>query len=1200
MYLIFSLFLMILGINTAYASVTLGNPVTDPSTLQAGSKIIIRANSFANESNQTYKFFASLADSLTYAVTTVDQIDPYVTFVMETAEGKTVNGQAAYYLKNDYNGRYLSYQYIAGEDGSVYDDGAGSVVTEMRLTFTDDIAKATPVVIVTQAVGGEWMGYTGDAPTQENCMMIIAEFPEHNNDLIAFNCVYDYPLIASYNDWAAWWQISEANIVEDYVADLDALYGKVLNLNFIGGTAPGCYEQSLVDAFTNARSRAEELLYGSGDELTQEIAKEAYVALESAYLALLTGEPYPIREGYFRITSAFAEFINQQGAEAIKTIYGNLNGKVQWKNMDNEDATMVWKFIDRKDGSWLMYNVGTGMYVNAAKTTGQSETYTMTADSTDCGVTFTFMNQSTWNIFPSTYAMHAGGHNSGAGVSGDIVAWNGGLNTASVWYINNVDEAQIPGFEEIGKQNALNRELETLYNEAKAKYDIGSSFDINTDPASWLVTTADYEADKMVAMSNADHNEWHPDAPDGAGIPGLLDDDVNTFWGSCWSDPKPAETPYLQFKLNKAVEGFAVYLTKRQNQPNQATQLDFYVSNDTTNAEGWIKAGSITGLPASTDNSGNGLTYQSNGIDLDGTYQYVRVFWKSANGFTHFTGFHLQEATLSQDCQNVQMGEIADNLKAQLKNAETLISEGKATQEAIDALQAAYTAYVGELADPTELKAKLDSITGVYEKAASPSMKKHESDELIGFEAGQPGVYTDADKDALKAVIDEVQAYIDANDKAGTYTKTDIVANLTKLTDAFNAFKAAAPGLNATDENNEGVWYYISAAQHYFDATGKTPDSKGEGESLQIRKGNVYINADINNDILNNAKLSVTGNETLESLGIDKKLAKWRFVNLGDTAYAIQNQATGLYIGEKTSGNAGLSMTPVAFKISELGYATFLLEGYRFNGNKTNPLHVQTDGQVVVFWDDKTLGSGSCFDIEATTEPANTVEAPEMKLEEAIKGRLYAKSYPISISYVFDGINDGAYPYQIATIDAEKKEMTLTTYEDVIPAGMPFFYICGGTELGVSQEPTAADTTQLIGALDIETLTIAQTPGNNNGLIGNYYNGTKVAKGFGIVKETKGVQSIGATVEDQQMGWNSAYIDASKVVNAEVPGEIVVPLTGNLETAIKDAIIDAQTGNVNVYSVDGILIKKNVKVSEATKGLAKGIYIVGNQKVAVQ
>ena len=218
-----------------------------------------------------------------------------------------------------------------------------------------------------------------------------------------------------------------------------------------------------------------------------------------------------------------------------------------------------------------------------------------------------------------------------------------------------------------------------------------------------------------------------------------------------------------------------------------------------------------------------------------------------------------------------------------------------------------------------------------------------------------------------------------------------------------------------------------------------------------------------------------------------------------------------------------------------------------------------------------------------------------------IKGRLYTKCYPLPIELVADNIDPAAYPYQIATIDVAKKEMTLAVYEDVIEAGQPFFYIGGGATLGVSQEPTAADTTQMLIQFPKNgTKTIAQTPSSYNGLIGNYYSGTKVAKGFGVVKDTKGVQSIDATTEDQQIGWNSAYIDASKIENAETPGTIVVPLTGDLETAIKDAIIDAQTGKVNVYSVDGILIKKNVKVSEATEGLTKGIYIVGNKKVAVK
>ena len=45
---------------------------------------------------------------------------------------------------------------------------------------------------------------------------------------------------------------------------------------------------------------------------------------------------------------------------------------------------------------------------------------------------------------------------------------------------------------------------------------------------------------------------------------------------------------------------------------------------------------------------------------------------------------------------------------------------------------------------------------------------------------------------------------------------------------------------------------------------------------------------------------------------------------------------------------------------------------------------------------------------------------------------------------------------------------------------------------------------------------------------------------------------------------------------------------------------DQAKQRVDVYSVDGKLLKRNVKVSEAQKGLSKGIYIIGKEKVSVR
>lgn len=1194
-YWIFSLLLMIMGINTAYAGVTWGGAITDPSTLKDGSKIIIHTNGYQDEGNGTYKFLSAVKDSMIFATATEDALERYVAFTLVSAKDKTVKGNAAFYLKNDYNGKYVTYVFdpkTSNVDGNL----------EMYMKYTDNVDKATPVIIKTVTDGADLIGYTltedDQAKVNEETMMVLAECKEKDNTIIGINCNLGNPGFANYGDWAAWWKIGTANVSDDYFEDLGALLAKVAELNFIGGTDPGQYDKALVDAYDAAKKAAEEAYAGSDAAA----AKTAFLALEEAYFNLSLGEPVPVKEGYYRIESAFSAFIENQGEEAIKTIYANNSSQMKWKNLDENDATMVWQFIDRHDGTWILYNLGTAQYVDGAKSTAQSAIYTMTDDSTNCGVVITGLGQSQFNLNPDVYAFHTGGHSDGKGTEGDVVGWNGGLSGGSAWYIKSVPEDQIDGFKAIGQQNKLNRDLTNLYNKAYAKYQIGNSFTFGKDT---LVTLADFEKDPNVVYSNADHNTLNP-SKDGLGYAGLLDNDTvmeangyeKTYWHSSWG-VAPEGTPYLQFKLNKPVSAFGVYIYRRSN-INQATDIYFQVTNDPTTGE-WVDAGSINGLPADTKGLED-LGYQSNGFELDGKYQYVRITWKSANGFTHFAGFHFHEATLSQDCQNAQMGEEATNLKAALSKASKTIASGTATEQDIKDLQAAYDAYVAELADPTTLKNELNAAISLCDKAATPSMTKKNSEELVGFVEGYPGVYTDEAKNTFKAVVDEVKKYVDDKDADGSFTKDGIKTNSEKLAAAVKTFKESAPKFTVADEKSEGLWYKISYSQHYFDYSGTEPDKKVDQntqEVLQIRKGRLYVAADAKKDILNNAEIKVTGVETDAILKDKEAYALWRFINMGDTAYAIQNKATGLYIGEKTGGNAGLSMTPAAYKISDLGYATFLIEGSRLNGESINPLHIQTDGQKLVYWANKDLGGGSCFDIEPTNDNTKP-SALTYKAAEIIKGRLYTMCYPISLGIVSDEINTQAYPYQIATIDPSKKELTLTIIEDDnMEAGRPFFYIGADNGLGVAEEPTAADTTRLTAQLAFDRKIVA-TPATDNGLIGNYYGGTKVAAGFGIVKDTKGVQSIGVTTADQQIGWNSAYIDAALIKNAEEPGSIVVKIDGDLATSIKDAIVNAQSGPVNVYSIDGVLIKKNVKVSEATKGLAKGIYIVGNKKVAVK
>ena len=84
-----------------------------------------------------------------------------------------------------------------------------------------------------------------------------------------------------------------------------------------------------------------------------------------------------------------------------------------------------------------------------------------------------------------------------------------------------------------------------------------------------------------------------------------------------------------------------------------------------------------------------------------------------------------------------------------------------------------------------------------------------------------------------------------------------------------------------------------------------------------------------------------------------------------------------------------------------------------------------------------------------------------------------------------------------------------------------------------------------------------------------------------------------------------AYLDQTQIVNdPEASIDAVIPVdSSNGTVEIPNGIaslINSQKAIVNVYTTDGVLVKKNVKAVEATKGLKKGVYVVGKNKVLVK
>ena len=92
------------------------------------------------------------------------------------------------------------------------------------------------------------------------------------------------------------------------------------------------------------------------------------------------------------------------------------------------------------------------------------------------------------------------------------------------------------------------------------------------------------------------------------------------------------------------------------------------------------------------------------------------------------------------------------------------------------------------------------------------------------------------------------------------------------------------------------------------------------------------------------------------------------------------------------------------------------------------------------------------------------------------------------------------------------------------------------------------------------------------------------------------VLKVLAEDKSTDIGSQSGYIVPSLIEAQE--GEYDLLLTTERALGIKQV-----TGNsalVNVYTVDGKLLKRNVKAADVLKNLKKGIYIIGKKKVSVK
>ncbi len=1183
-------FALLCCVNAAFAAVEPGEPKT---SFADGDKVLITTTYTASGvlDNGKTRFISN-----SWNKPAVVEIE--VPTVSEVYQMVAVGEKFA--LKNVRGGFYLA---LPASLNTADHYSTGDKTWSVGFKTTTELAQATAFDVMSAAAAGEILEYDaskhdGREPDTEDVSFLVTMTDDFGEEVtLALNNVGGV-YMATYNDYATWYTVKEAVEVENWVDDLGALLNEVMSAAFVdgdmdglrafvGGTTPGSRPAAVVDNLYE-KFFAADTYYNEEMGEDDVILAAHYNDLEAAWQAIIASEVQPMVAGKYRILNGTTNFLTRGYKAAM---YAATDG-ASWNKLDSLGTKYMWEITQvgqNAEGkkTWKIQNVSTKQYFNTVEwnsrvTMNDEFVNPVYIEALDKGGQFNIIMTN-----GNANKLHAANHGNGNNNSGNIVTWDGGAYSASSWTFEAVTDADIEAADQATKQAELNAKMQELIATAAEKLAIAKSY--IPDMSTKLLT------DVNQISSNADQNTLG--SPDGGGIPALIDGDSLTFFHSLWAYTIN-EAHYLQFELNDPVDAVAISLTRRfaqnpWNWNNFPTIVVISASNDGVNFTNVATANTEFNEENSTKNP----TYTIPGVGLNGEYKHIRMTVtkqytnNNANPFFTLGELQLHSCVLDPECLYSSIPTAAP-LDAAIAKALGIVTP---TQADIDELQAAYDAYIAELPDPTALNAAITKATQLLETMA---------------EGTSPGMFPEGtDASALEEEVANAQALLES-----APTKAQIDAQVVALNAAIDALQPLRNGIK-TD-----VWYYITNAS-------------------ETDHANWAMRATVDDE--HPAGSNVTEINLVETYEGDD-LAKWRFIALGDTAFVMQNKATGLYMNAAGDGTKiKLYHMPAMIKASYLGATSFLLDGYRLDNAHINPLHGQNAGHVLVGWPATDLGSNSAWNIISTEEEIVMDEIPNAtNTEKMVMGLPVFRTFPLPVDITAEG--DVSF-YSICNTVAPNEDepnggielISLENEEGILPAGVPFIAMWG-MPADFKQERTPEDTLAVtwiftnVGDNEVPTSPVVA---EDSLVIGTYYGGnapkdaTVLTYGEydtyvtsddpaadrdndGWVTVEEGTQwgvNAFCLVSPWNPGWNSAYITTLKLQNlpvAEVSGdgdgEVFIPFNRPISpvlTGIEVVEVNLYVANGDIYTTTGILVRKN---STSTVGLPKGLYIVNGKTVIVK
>lgn len=1026
-----------------------------------------------------------------------------------------------------------------------------------------------------------------------------------NNGLFA-NTTSFYVVLEELDDW------TKANnalnkTLDEYRAYEDALRD-------MQGDEPGMYSPEAYNAFSQAILFADELFDpGKDDPTAEEIAAARQNIIDTYNALIATKIGLTLEDGYYRIHSSqmFTNKVptgekDENGVDITEDVsmykylrsYEDNNTWYNiWATRDENNPTgeamNLYKLTNKEGGLYDLYNMGSETRLNSVVL---SANVTSTADSdkliwlepakTEAGETSVYIcmaDQKSKPVAPNgMLALHQKGHASGAGVNGYVIGWwaadGSGPVLPTMWVFEPVSDEEAQAAMDAWLPVKEHNQLVKDYNAMK------------TDAQNKLLTAKDYlVGDGLITSTDQLSSPWTE--PSEGSIEALIDGNSTTFWHSKWSDGNvAAHTHYLQVALPEAGYDLMQMQITRRNVANDHVILwGVMGSNDPEAAdEAWTDLGQIA-----TPYGSKTETIKSDLFQVQG-FQYLRFYIDDTTtkengvtrGYGHMSEFQLFAVTENPNSQYAQLGVIATNLEDVLEKQKD-IEAADLTQANYDELKAAYDAFMAEVVDPTELRELIAQWDG-------------KENMVVG--GTNPGFWTNtAAGDAFKQAVADAKAY----NEAGIYTRTqtekfveDIKAKSAKLLEG-------AIGIQT------GKWYkfrFATEAEYEKYGWDKTPAKASvnafEDVIDEALFGKYVTPANVETESVERTSTNDEGEETTSTftlktvVPVDESevalgfgiyvdaadeiamddLAQFRFIAVGDSAYIIQNKASGLFI--RTTGGtnyASLSVHPSLFNVSAIGYGQNVIAAKTFDGVNHNYLHIARSYNALVTWNANTPGSNSGLFIEEVGDVEANYDGTTFNMP-VVHGALNALCYPVEIS-----AEDGMYG--ISSI--EGTEITLAPITKA-EGGRPFLYVDGNLEDYVADQES--ELVQLKHGYDLTT-----EADTTSCLIGTFQ--SKTLKTGDVVVEGNTFVVLKDVMQGGVVAANSAYMTAEGT-GFKRSDRPTVTIDMDASDGIGETLAKvAKVGEL--YTIDGQLVAKKANLN-TLQNMPKGVYILNGVKVAVK